>query len=80
MILGTMLYPHPIEIRRQTQLQIAMKLMMRSMKLMIKNMLVSKYPQLVKAETEVEPTVVLMGIVSRTIHPRMVNDRQHNKA
>ena len=75
-----MLYPHPIEIRRQTQLQIAMKLMMRSMKLMIKNMLVSKYPQLVKAETEVEPTVVLMGIVSRTIHPRMVNDRQHNKA
>ena len=80
MILGTMLYPHPIETRRQTQLQIAMKLMMRSMKLMIKNMLVSKYPQLVKAETEVEPTVVLMGIVSRTIHPRMVNDRQHNKA
>ena len=75
-----MLYPHPIEIRRQTQLQIAMKLMMRSMKLMIKNMLVSKYRQLVKAETEVEPTVVLMGIVSRTIHPRMVNDRQHNKA
>ena len=80
MILGTMLYPHPIETRRQTQLQIAMKLMMRSMIMMIKNMLVSKYPQLVKAETEVEPTVVLMGIVSRTIHPRMVNDRQHNKA
>ena len=75
-----MLYPHPIEIRRQTQLQIAMKLMMRSMKLMIKSMLVSNYPQLVKAETQVEPIAVLRGIVSRTIHLRMVNDRQHNKA
>ena len=80
MVLGTMLYPHPTETRRQTQLQIAMKLMMRSMIMMIKNTLVSKYPQLVKAETEVEPTAVLRGIVSRTIHLRMVNDRQHNKA